>query len=445
MAPLPPTARRSLARIEQRLQQLVRDSAPSDGSGAGDEGQAVQGGDAAAAAAPPAVTAAAAVAPSAAPPLASAAGQPGAPCYAQQLELVRLRQERDEVIREQQAALRRERDTAVSEASQLRTQLWELQQAHAALERQHAEQALQAEQAAAAAAAERTALERLQVAHAAVMADAQRKSLRIEALETQQALLLESYRALEAEHRASASLPSPPKPCSPARLAHARRPQLATAGDPPCSTDLVASRGTALAFEGDAVEQLALSHSHLGLAVRCAELQFALSQAEHRAQASEAAVAAAVEQAAGLRMLLARASSGSTAALQQRLDDACRHLAEAQALGAQLRRQLVQARLGGAGAPTCLGPAAVLILIRPASRGGHSAGQAARQLCFSSRQTIPVVPLCVLQKEEALAVLAADKRQLQADLRLMLQAKAALAALAGGLRGTTGTAGAVVV
>lgn len=51
-----------------------------------------------------------------------------------------------------------------------------------------------------------------------------------------------------------------------------------------------------------------------------------------------------------------------------------------------------------------------------------------------------------MQKEEALAVLAGEKRQLQADLRLMLQAKAALAALAGGLRGAAGgVAGSVAV
>lgn len=46
--------------------------------------------------------------------------------------------------------------------------------------------------------------------------------------------------------------------------------------------------------------------------------------------------------------------------------------------------------------------------------------------------------VCLAQKEEALAVLAGEKAQLQADLRLMLQAKAALAALAGGLRGAAG-------
>lgn len=54
--------------------------------------------------------------------------------------------------------------------------------------------------------------------------------------------------------------------------------------------------------------------------------------------------------------------------------------------------------------------------------------------------------VCLVQKEEALAVLAGEKRQLQADLRLMLQAKAALAALAGGLHGAAGgVAGSVAV
>ncbi|PRW60627.1 huntingtin-interacting 1-like [Chlorella sorokiniana] len=390
MAPLPPTARCSLARIEQRLQQLVDDSAPLDGSEAGDEGRSIGGGAAGAAtAAAQFVTDAPASCPQ---PLNQAApGQPGAPCYSQQLELARLRRERDEAVKEQQAALRRERDGAVSEAAQLRSQLHELQQVHAALEQQHAQHTRQAEQAAAATAAERAAqaaqMERLQAAHAAVTADSQRKSLRIEALETQQAVLLESYRFLEAELRGSATALPPAQARSLTRLPpHPRSPQLATAGDPPYITDLVPSRGAALASEGDAVERLALSHSHLALAVRCAELQFALGQADRRVQAAEVAAMAAEEQAAGLRLLLAKASSGSAAALQQRLDAACGQLEEAQELGAQLRRQLAQ-------------------------------------------------------KEEALALVAAEKRQLQADLRLMLQAKAALAALAGGLSAAAGRTG----
>lgn len=361
MPPLPLPARCSLARIEQRLQQLVVDSEPSSWSEAGEEAHPIAGADAGGAAAAqasaPAVTDAPACRP---PPPSSAPGQPGGFSYAEQLELARLRRERDEAVKEQQAAMRRERDAAASEAAQLRNQLRELQQAHAALERQHAEQARQAEQAAAAAAAGRAAqaaaLERLQAAHAASTADAQRKSLRIEALETQQAVLLESYRALEAERRgAAAPLPPVPLLCSPGRQAqraHGTHAQLATAArDPPCSTDLVplgrVGWDTSLAegeAGGDAVERLALSHSHLALAVRCAELQFALGQAERRAQAAQAAAAEAEEQAAGLRLLLAKASSGGAAAMQQRLDAACRQLEEAQALGAQLRRQLAQAR-----------------------------------------------------------------------------------------------------
>lgn len=49
-----------------------------------------------------------------------------------------------------------------------------------------------------------------------------------------------------------------------------------------------------------------------------------------------------------------------------------------------------------------------------------------------------------MQKEEALAALTAEKRQLQADLRLLLQAKGALAALAGGLNGALGAGAAAV-
>lgn len=351
MVPLPPAALGSLARIEQRLQQLV-DSSASDCSEAGDEvqrtaaGASARAGVAAQSRTEPAVT----VAPCPCLPPPASAGQPGAPCYAQQLELARLRQERDAAVQEQQAAVRRERDAAMSEAAQLRSQLRELQQAHAALERRLAEDMRRAEAAEAAAAAERAAqaaaLERLQAAHAALTADGQLKSMRIEALETQRAVLLESYQALEAEHRRSAALVPSPWPSSPAHVPAPRRQrQLATAAaDPPCSTDLVPSGGAALASGVDAVERLALSHSHLALAVRCAELQFGLGQAERRAQAAEAAAAAAEQQAAGLRLMLAKASGGGAAALQQRLDAACRQLEGARVLGEQLLRQLAQAR-----------------------------------------------------------------------------------------------------
>lgn len=351
MAPLPPAALGSLARMEHRLQQLV-DSSASDCSEAGDERQRTAAGASAGAGvaaqswAEPAVT----VARSPRLSLPASAGQPGAPCYAQQLELARLRQERDAAVREQQAALRRERDAAMSEAAQLRSQLRELQQAQSALEQRHAEHTRRAEAAGAAAAAEHAAqaaaMERLQAAHAALTVDGQLKSMRVEALETQRAVLLESYQALEVEHRRSAALVPSPWPSSPAHLpAPRRQQQLATAAaDPPCSTDLVPSGMAALASGGDAVERLALSHSHLALAVRCAELQFGLGQAERRAQVAEAAAAAAEEQAAGLRLLLAKASGGGAAALQQRLDAACRQLEEARALGEKMRLQLAQAR-----------------------------------------------------------------------------------------------------
>ena len=360
MAPLPPAAARSLARIECKLQQLVEDAGPAleEGGGRADEWRLPAAGAAAAArraAAQPAATVT--DAPPAAQPTAPAC-QP-APSFAHQLELAQLRRERDEAVKAQHAALRRERDAAAAEAAELRGRLDELQRAHAALERQHPEHVRRTEQASAAAAADGSAqaaaLERLHAAHAALLADGHSKALRIAALETQQAVLLESYRALESERHGGAA------PCvssggggstlrSPACLAGPRRLQLGPAADPPCSTErgLVPAWGGGAApaggsFEGDAVERLAISHSHLGLAVRCAELQFAAGRAEQRAEAAEAAAAAAEEQAAGLRVLLARAAGGAASGLQQRLETACRQLEEARALGAQLRSQLAQA------------------------------------------------------------------------------------------------------
>lgn len=358
MPPLPPAAARSLARIESKLQQLVQDAAPAleEGGGRDEEWRrpaAAAGG--AAAHSPP--VSSVTDAPPAAQPTVAPAFQP-APSYAHQLELAHLRRERDEAVKEQHAALRRERDAAAAEAAELRGQLAALQQAHAALESWHGEHTWRAEQAAAAAAADSSAqaaaLERLQAAHAAAVADSQRKALRIAALETQQAVLLESYRALESERHCGAapwacSGGGSPLVISPARLPGPRRLQLAPAADPPCSTERglapawAAAAAPAAGAEGDAVERLAVSHSHLALAVRCAELQFALGQAERQAQAAEEAAAAAEEQAAGLRVLLARVVGGGAGGLQQRLEAAFHQLEEARALGAELQCQLVQA------------------------------------------------------------------------------------------------------
>lgn len=278
--------------------------------------------------------------------------------FAHQHELARLRRERDEAAAAIAAELRRARDTAVSEAAGLRERLDALQGEHAALRGQHA--VLQTEQAAATDAAERDGtvkeLERLRAAFAGQAAENQGQALRVEALECQLAVLMEAFRMLEAERLQGGRQPGQvllpaavANPCGGIGSSTLHRVPLLMGGsyaalpmvDPPAWVDTASASGGA---ELDPAERLAVSHSHMGLALRCAELLFSLGQAQRQAAAATAAAAAADEQAAGLRLLLARQQgAGSAGMLQQRLDAACRQLEHARSLGQELQRQLTQA------------------------------------------------------------------------------------------------------
>ena len=360
---------------------------------------------------------------------AAAAAAPPGQTAAHQHELAQLRRERDEAVAQHGAALGRERDAAAVEASHLRAQLVQLQAEHVRLQRAHAEGAARAAAAAgrpaAEAAASGRALERLQAAHAQLEAEGQRKALRIEALEAQQRVLLESYQALEAERAAAAGRGDAPS--SPAAAASGRRGGASIAaatsslpaGDPPAASALVPLPGDRWlpgpAGQLDAVESLVASHSHLALALRCAELQFALGQAERQAADSAVAAAAAEREAAGLSLLLARQQAGGATQLQHRLDDACRKLEEAQAMGADLRLQLQQV----CGCVHRLLPAAAV-----SSVARHEA------------LTVPPPPAlpCPSKRGESLSAAAAERQKLQGDLRLMLAARQALEALHAGLQ-----------
>ncbi|KAL4447558.1 hypothetical protein ABPG75_004777 [Micractinium tetrahymenae] len=308
---------------------------------------------------------------------ASAAGMASAqpccplPSAAGELELERLRRERDAAVQQEQAALRRERDAAVAEGARRGAELKSTARELAALREAHAVATLKAEQAAGAAAAElagkAAALERALAANAELAAAGAQQQLRIEALETKQAVLLECFQAVEAEllqlrcqrgSGAGGRLAPPLQLLAPPPLAGTFPPAGSNAlaltawagGNSKCALD-----------EEGAGGGLLVSGSHLALAARCAELQCQLGQQRRQAEAARSAAAAAEEQAAGLRLLLARQAGGagggggngaaaSTAALGQRLEAACEQLEEArrreQALAvaqqekAQLRRDL---------------------------------------------------------------------------------------------------------
>ena len=301
------------------------------------EEQATDSREAAAAAPPAPLPAAAAVAPPT-PPGAS-------PGFGEEYELRRLRRERDEDTARNQAQLRQERNDATAEAHQLRSALERLQGEHAALREAHATAQLRAEQQAAQGAAELAdraeALERLQAAQAQLAASDARKELRIGALETKQAVLLECFQALEAElqqTRASTGqcgIPTQEGQALAAALQHGlrgARPLQAAGG----------GAAVAAAAEINSVGRVEVASSQVHLALHCAELTSQLEQQRRLAAAAE-------ERAAGLRYLLDRqqAPGGGTAHLEQRLEAACRQLEEARGLGEKLQRQLNQARRFG--------------------------------------------------------------------------------------------------
>lgn len=317
-------------------------------------------------------------------------------CSALQLELERARRERE--------SARAEASRRVAEAEVSARELAAMREAHAVA-------AVRAEQAAARGAAELAAkaeaLERTQAANAQLEAAVQQRQLRIEALESKQAVLLECFRAMEGElaqkqrrdtrqqqqrdsrwqRRQEAGFGGAAQGMLAAEGARSDSLALAVDADvdgltlAPWQGDTLCGNGsggllgasehagpTATGYPQESlgsVEQLALSSTHLSLALRCAELQFQLGQQRRAAEAAQQAAAAAQEQAAGLRLLLARqaitagsgdggASGGlaagggvAAAALGQRLEAACMQLEQAKVAEAQLHQQLTQARRCG--------------------------------------------------------------------------------------------------
>ena len=345
--------------------------------------------------------------------------------FSLQLELARLRRERDEAAAASSAELRRER----AESAALRARLEALQAEHAALREQHAAAALRGERAAAARAAEAEAAareaERLRAAHAQLAGERRGQALQVEALETKLAVLLDAYKALEAER---ACLPGPSSTGSSAgaclRTARASAVAVAegAAPDPPLWL-------TAAPAECEAAHT---PRSHLGLALRCAELQHRLTVAQRQAGAAQAAATAADEQVAGLRLLLASqqaasgGGAGSAGALQLRVEGLAQQLQEARELGLVLRQQLTQASVGPQGG----------------GGAGRGTGGALKQSCVCPVRCPAEEPAlrcahrsATPQKYQELRQAAADRARLQRDLQAMLAARQALASLQASLQG----------
>ncbi|KAI3429372.1 hypothetical protein D9Q98_005467 [Chlorella vulgaris] len=273
--------------------------------------------------------------------------------FAGQCELARLRRERDAAVAQGQDELRRARDTAVEETHQVRAQLERLQQDHAALREAHAVNLAKAEQQ-----AERSArdlataareIECLQTAQVSLAAGGRRSQLRIDALETEQAVLLDCYQALEAE-RQQASQHGPAAPEREHTMQLSAEPGSPIVGHGASwdredgDHELAIVPANISINKGTVAQRLALSSSHLTLALRCAELQHKLQQQRRQAASSSQAAAAAQEQVAGLRLLVARqqTAGGCTAQLQERLSAVYQQLEEARLLGGQLQQQLAQ-------------------------------------------------------------------------------------------------------
>ncbi len=287
------------------------------------------------------------------------------PSVAQELEVERLRRERDVAVQQEQAVLRRERDAAVAEAQRRSSELESAAAELAALREAHAVAAAQAKHAAAASfkdvASKAEALERALATNAELTAAGAQQKLRIEALETKQAVLLECFQALEAElmqrrnHRASgAGHRQGPLPQLPAPL-----PANQCVADVSNKMAIRPGRDLVWALDSNGHgSDLLPPGSLMAMAARCAELQCQLSQQQRQADAARKAAVAAEEQAAGLRLLLARqagvgGSSGSgpvasTEAVGRRLEAACEQLQEARRVEVELRQLLAQAR-GGQG------------------------------------------------------------------------------------------------
>ena len=381
-------------------------------------------------------------------PAAAAAAAAAAPDFAKACELERLRRERDAAVEQEHASLRRERNAAVAEAQRSSAELAEVSRQLAALREAHTVTQLRAEAAAARAAsdaaAKAAALERMQAANTQLAAANAEQALRLEALEAKLAVLLHCFTVLEAEHQRMLQQHGAPPPawrraaspdscCDPAAGGLG-----AWHGDGRAAVAAAAARPAGQLVTGEeglsGVERQALGSTHLELAVRCAELEAQLAAQCRAAQAAQRATAAAEEQAAGLRLLLARQAggggSGSTAALAGRLDAACQQVEEARAAQAALQAQLEQARgVAGDGRTR-----RACFAVQPS----HSPAHAARSWANNSARP-PFISVS-LQRDQELAVVRQEKGQLQQDLRVMLAARGALAALKSSLQRGAATA-----
>jgi hypothetical protein len=287
--------------------------------------------------------------------------------FSLQAELASLRRKCDAAAEREQALLHRENERALATAREATSVLATLQLEHA--QQTHAIALLKAEQqvnqSMSQLAGVTSELERLHATHAELAASDASKALRIEALECQQAVLLDCYQTLEAgagrqqheqqlEHsvmhpaKHGAAWECQPRPAVNSQLLHSRDggPLLCGLSKMGDDKDQLAVATIKAAKENCELQQQHAS-SHLGLALRCAELQHQLMQQRQHTCAARRAAAAAEEQVAGLRLLLARQQSGvggTTSTLEERLYAACRQLTDAQQLGGELRHQLMQVK-----------------------------------------------------------------------------------------------------
>lgn len=228
------------------------------------------------------------------------------------------------------ACLRHERNAAEAAAQSATTALSNLQRQHAAAALEHVCSAAAAERRAAAAeteaAAASAAAERAAVVQLEMQADVRDLRLKNEMLSAQLAVLMEAFQVLEAETwgsngRTAELLPFNVPSADPA-------PDAADVGAPP--------------LRWDAPLSPPLQPSLMNLALTAAELRCQLGRSEAKAQAAHAAATAAQEQAASLRLLLARQGTlaAGSSTLLARVEAAEGQLAEAQGMGAELKREL---------------------------------------------------------------------------------------------------------
>lgn len=274
--------------------------------------------------------------------------------------------------------MRRAADDAAAHAKAAAKELADLYRQHsqAALEHTRAQAAAQqrAAQVEAELSAKSEALEQAQAARRELEAAVQALKLRNEMMETKLRVLTECYRQLESEQApvlypaSVAAMPALPPALLPGRGAdhlplrplwpnadlapgcapagacctHSRAGRAASAPDP---ADLDPHLTPPSAGRGWSTEALtALPPTHLGLALACAELHCRLDGQTREAEAAQLRANVAQEQAAALKLLLARqqgaAAAGDIGPLLARLEAAEAQLGQARAIGAELRQKL---------------------------------------------------------------------------------------------------------